>query len=154
MTTLTMMFSVAAVMYIATIMISLIRLTIGPTVTDRAVASDVIAVAVIALCALIGAASRRDDLQTITVVFTLIGFLYAVMIGRFTAQRAASKKILTPAQAAQVDLERLRQAERELHDEERKALKDAYDARPNETQPEGTTNQTQTGQPTPERKLR
>ncbi|MDO5719683.1 MAG: monovalent cation/H+ antiporter complex subunit F [Actinomycetaceae bacterium] len=117
---------------IATFLITLVRLTLGPTLLDRAVASDVIAVGAIGLTALVAVATKRDDVMVLTIIFTLIGFLYAVTIGRFSERVDRQKRILTPDEARAEHRRLLREAQAELHAEERQARQAARASQPAE----------------------
>lgn len=119
---------------IATFLITLVRLTLGPTLLDRAVASDVIAVGAIGLTALVAVATKRNDVMVLTIIFTLIGFLYAVTIGRFSERIDREKRILTPAEAHAEHMRLLREAQAELHAEEREARKAARSPKPTENE--------------------
>lgn len=121
---LTLIYMAAGTVMVATIALSLIRLALGPSIYDRATASDVIAVAVIGLSAMAGAANGRADVQIITVILTLIGFLYAVTIGRFTGRMSASRSILTPDQALAESQQMEAQARSEMHAEETAHLRE------------------------------
>lgn len=125
MTALSAIYMVTGIVIIATFIITLVRLTLGPTLLDRAVASDIIAVGAIGLTALVAVATSRDDVMVLAIVFTLIGFLYSVTIGRFSERTDRTKRILTPDEARIEHIRLLREAQAELHAEEREALKAA-----------------------------
>lgn len=125
MTALSAIYMVTGIVIIATFIITLVRLTLGPTLLDRAVASDIIAVGAIGLTALVAVATSRDDVMVLAIVFTLIGFLYSVTIGRFSERTDRTKRILTPDEARVEHIRLLREAQAELHAEEREALKAA-----------------------------
>lgn len=114
---LSLLYLAAGAAMVATIALSLVRLALGPGIYDRANASDVIAVAVIGLSAMLGAANHRTDVQIITVILTLIGFLYAVTIGRFTGKMSASHAILTPDEARAESLQMEAQARSQMYGE-------------------------------------
>lgn len=125
MTALSAIYMLTGIVIIATFIITLVRLTLGPTLLDRAVASDIIAVGAIGLTALVAVATSRDDVMVLAIVFTLIGFLYSVTIGRFSERTDRGKRILTPDEARVEHIRLLREAQAELHAEEREALKAA-----------------------------
>ncbi|MDO5729863.1 MAG: monovalent cation/H+ antiporter complex subunit F [Actinomycetaceae bacterium] len=125
MTPLTAIYTLTGMVIIATFIITLVRLTLGPTLLDRAVASDIIAVGAIGLTALVAVTSNRNDVMVLTIVFTLIGFLYSVTIGRFSERIDSGKRILTPDEAKSEHIRLIREAQAELHAEEREALKAA-----------------------------
>ncbi|MDO5722374.1 MAG: MrpF/PhaF family protein [Actinomycetaceae bacterium] len=114
----------AGMAMVATIGLSLVRLALGPSVYDRANASDVIAVAVIGLSAMLGAVNGRSDVQIITVILTLIGFLYAVTIGRFTGRMSASRSIMTEDEAKAEKAKMEREAHSQMYAEERAQLRE------------------------------
>lgn len=64
-----------------------VRMTIGPTVLDRAVAFDVLVSITIIALALEAAIARSTDTLPVLLVLTLLGFVGSVSIARFINPR-------------------------------------------------------------------
>ena len=64
-----------------------VRMTIGPTVLDRAVAFDVLVSITIIALALEAAVARSTDTLPVLLVLTLLGFVGSVSIARFINPR-------------------------------------------------------------------
>lgn len=63
-------------------LLAAIRAYIGPTINDRAVASDLIFFAFIGFIALIGLRTSIDALFDIILIATLLGFMAAISMAR------------------------------------------------------------------------
>lgn len=61
---------------------SAIRIAVGPTPADRAIAADLLTFAVIGLLALIGTRAHSEGTFDLVLVATLVGFLAAVSLAR------------------------------------------------------------------------
>ncbi len=66
--------------------LALIRMTLGPTMLNRAVAMDVLAATIVAGLAIEAAYNRHSATLPILVVVSLIGFVGSVSIARFAAK--------------------------------------------------------------------
>lgn len=111
---------------IATLLLSALRLALGPSVMDRAVASDVMSVAAVGITLLLAVRTGRNDVMVLAIMFALVGFMYSVTIGRFSKRSVSeSAPILTLEQAREEEIRQVREAQSELHAEEREALKAA-----------------------------
>lgn len=71
-----------AILGIAAVLVVL-RMTLGPTMLDRAISFDVLAAVLLAGIALDVAADRDADAVPILLVLTLLGFVGSVSIARF-----------------------------------------------------------------------
>lgn len=96
-------------------LLAVLRLTLGPTALDRAVAADLITSVGIGVTALVIVWWSREDLQALMVVFALTGFFSAVAIARFFGrENALERRILTREEAAaQMREEQEREARRQ-----------------------------------------
>lgn len=84
MTAMTVVLLVCAAMLLAAAICTVARMTIGPTLLDRAVAVDMFVA--IGICALALEAALHQHTHTIPVllVLTLLGFVGSVSVARFT----------------------------------------------------------------------
>ncbi|MGO1509536.1 MAG: monovalent cation/H+ antiporter complex subunit F [Actinomycetaceae bacterium] len=83
--------------------LALFRMERGPSTLDRAVSTDVVTAAVVALIGLMIAWTGDAAYMPILVVLTLVGFLTTVTIARFTAvEKSDEARILTKEELAQV----------------------------------------------------
>lgn len=73
---------VALFLLVAGILLAAVRAYLGPQITDRAVAADLIFFAVIGLIALIGLRTRIEALFDIILIATLLGFMAAISMAR------------------------------------------------------------------------
>lgn len=72
----------AAILGVAAVLV-VVRMTLGPTMLDRAIAFDVLAAVLLAGIALDVAADRDADAVPLLLVLTLLGFVGSVSIARF-----------------------------------------------------------------------
>lgn len=77
-----------AVMLGVAAVLALIRMTIGPTMLNRAVAMDVLAASIVAGLAIEAAYNRHSTTLPILVVVSLIGFVGSVSISRFASRES------------------------------------------------------------------
>lgn len=111
---------------IATMLLSLARLALGPSVVDRAVASDVMSVAAVGITVLLAVRTERDDVMVLAIMFSLVGFMYSVTIGRFNKRSATEDTpVLSEEEARKEEIRQVREAQSELHAEEREAVQAA-----------------------------
>lgn len=81
---MTFVIVVAAAMLSVAAVCTLVRMTIGPTMLDRAVALDVFVAIGICAVGLEAAANQRTFTLPLLLVLTLLGFVGSVSIARFT----------------------------------------------------------------------
>lgn len=74
------------------LLISLIRVILGPTLPDRVVALDLIAFVVISLIATYSISSGHPVYLDVAIVLALIAFLGTIAFSRFVLQRAEIQK--------------------------------------------------------------
>ncbi|MFT5659746.1 MAG: multicomponent Na+:H+ antiporter subunit F [Sulfurimonas sp.] len=77
------MFSVLSITLLIAIAMSILRLVLGPTVSDRVIAFDVIGIMAISLLVILALYFERMLYLDIALVFGLIGFLGTTIFGRF-----------------------------------------------------------------------
>jgi multicomponent Na+:H+ antiporter subunit F len=75
---------VCAAMLLVAAVCAVARMTLGPTLLDRAVALDVFVAIVICALALEAAVNRHTFTLPILLVLTLLGFVGSVSVARFT----------------------------------------------------------------------
>ena len=100
---------------LATLFLALLRLILGPTIMDRAVASDVLSVAAVGITSLLAVRTGRDDVMVLAIMFAMVGFMYSVTLGRFS-ERPSAPDSKTPKLTSA-------EAQSELHAEEREAIR-------------------------------
>jgi multicomponent Na+:H+ antiporter subunit F len=76
-------FGVAAALLLGCMLLSMMRLGIGPTVADRAVALDTINTLVVATMVLLGAAFGQVVLMDVAIVYALLSFVGTLYIARY-----------------------------------------------------------------------
>lgn len=102
--------------------LALVRVGRGPTLLDRAIASDVITACGIGLVAVMVVWWSRDDLAAVILLLAVAGFLSPVVIARFASrERADERRILTAQEAA----DQLRRREEEARQAELAELDEA-----------------------------
>ncbi len=77
----------AGVLVLLAALLTLVRLTLGPTILDRAVAVDVLTVVALAGGGLATVYSPREETMVFLVLLALTGFFSAVIVSRFVAVR-------------------------------------------------------------------
>lgn len=75
-------------MLLAAAILTLVRLIIGPTSLDRAIAIDVVTAAVIATVIILISWWHRTDLMVLLIVFALTAFFSTVTVSRFQGDAA------------------------------------------------------------------
>lgn len=83
MTPVGFLLSASLVLLVAALVLSLVRLIVGPTPLDRAVALDVFAAAVVAIVSVLIVQEGRYDLAALLIVFVLTAFFSTVTVSRF-----------------------------------------------------------------------
>ncbi len=76
-------FGVAAAVLVALMAISVLRMAIGPTVADRAVALDTVNTLVVTTMVLLGAATGLVVLVDVAIVYALLSFVGMLYIARY-----------------------------------------------------------------------
>lgn len=128
-TWITAILFVALMAMIATAFMTLVRLTLGPSIMDRAVASDVLAVAAAGITLVLAVRTDRTDVLVLAIMFSMVGFMYSVTLGRFSERpRDTTDSPATPEQLRAQEVRLMREAQSELHAEEREAIKAAREA--------------------------
>lgn len=75
------------VMVMAGVVLSFLRLVLGPSLPDRVVALDTMTVLIVAFCGLFALQSGTTAFLDVAVVLALIGFLATVALARFVERR-------------------------------------------------------------------
>ncbi len=78
------MFDIATVAVIVSIMITLYRVIMGPTIYDRVLAANAIGTMAVVLLVLIGFAYGRPHFLDLAVVYTLINFIATIAFLKYT----------------------------------------------------------------------
>ena len=81
-----MMFTVAIIAILITILLALVRALLGPTVYDRIAAMNMIGTKTILLIAVFAFLTDRHDLLDIALVYTLINFIGVVAVLKLIEQ--------------------------------------------------------------------
>jgi len=76
-------FGVVAAVLVALMAISVLRMAIGPTVADRAVALDTVNTLVVTTMVLLGAATGVVVLVDVAIVYALLSFVGTLYIARY-----------------------------------------------------------------------
>ncbi len=90
------MMSISLVMLVLGALLALLRLALGPTALDRAVAIDVVSAAVVGVVVALIAWKGRTDLMVLLIVFTLTSFFSTVTVARYTSGRLMWKQSQEP----------------------------------------------------------
>ena len=78
-----LIYNIAAIIALAGIVLSFIRLIIGPTIADRAVALDGMTIIAISLIVFIAYYSNRVIYLDVAIVYGLISFIGIIAIARY-----------------------------------------------------------------------
>lgn len=78
-------FGVAAAVMVAFMAVSVLRLAIGPTAADRAVALDTVNTLVVTTMVLLGVAFGQVVLVDVAIVYALLSFIATLYIARYLA---------------------------------------------------------------------
>lgn len=85
---------------VGAMVIVLIRLQIGPSNLDRAVALDVLTAIIVGMLVVVMALTGRIDLLPLLVVLTSVGFISSTVIARFSqAESISDRRILSREEA-------------------------------------------------------
>jgi len=77
------LFNIAAVIMLISLVLAIIRLLLGPTVGDRAVALDAMTIISLSLIGWIALSSGREIYLDVALVYGLISFVGIVAIARY-----------------------------------------------------------------------
>jgi len=77
------MFDIVSIMILVSIFLSIIRFLIGPSISDRVVAFDVMGIIGVSLLVILSLYYQRSLYLDIALVFGLIGFLGTTIFGRY-----------------------------------------------------------------------
>lgn len=110
-TAVTVLYWLSGGILILAAVLAIVRLSLGPTVLDRAVAADLLTAVGVGVTVLVILWWDRQDLRALMVIFALTGFFSSVTIARFAdRENVLEAKILTPEEIAVRDeKERLRE---------------------------------------------
>lgn len=72
---------------IAALVLSFIRLLLGPSAADRVVALDLMTILAVAFCALVAISSGRAAFLDVGVALALVAFLATVVLARYIERR-------------------------------------------------------------------
>lgn len=103
MTVLSFLLGASLVLLVAALMLSLVRLIMGPTPLDRAISLDVFAAAVVAIVSVLIVLEGRYDLAALLIVFVLTAFFSTVTVARFVGVgrgRDPRRKVTTTSEEA------------------------------------------------------
>jgi multicomponent Na+:H+ antiporter subunit F len=78
-----MMFTVAAVAVLVTMVLALVRALLGPTVYDRILAVNMFGTKALLLIAVIGFLTERPEFLDIALVYALINFIGTIAVMKF-----------------------------------------------------------------------
>lgn len=84
-------FDVVMILLLISLMLVVYRLVRGPTLPDRAVASDQIAIHVVGLIAVYSMSSHQPILLDLVIVVAIVGFLTMAVIGIYIDRAARGK---------------------------------------------------------------
>ena len=76
----------AFVMVMISIALAFYRIAVGPTLSDRVVALDMMTVTIVAFCGLYAIFSGVEAFLDVAIVVALIGFLATVALARYAAR--------------------------------------------------------------------
>lgn len=88
---MSIVFDVVTTALLISLMLVVYRLVRGPTLPDRAVASDQIAIHVVALIAVYSMSSQQPILIDLVIVTAIVGFLSVAVIGIYIERAAGGK---------------------------------------------------------------
>lgn len=77
------MFDIISIMLLISIFFSILRFLIGPTVSDRVIAFDIMGIMGTSLLVILSLYYQRNLYLDIALVFGLIGFLGTTIFGRY-----------------------------------------------------------------------
>lgn len=93
---ITILTGIAVALLAASAVLTLLRISRGPTSLDRVVGADVLVAVVIAALALEAIIDRNTTTLPVMLVLSLLGFAGSVSIARFVAERDTAQHWNTP----------------------------------------------------------
>lgn len=94
---------VAFVMVMLGVVFAFVRLVLGPTLSDRIVALDMMTVLLVSFCGLYAILSDDTAFVDVAIVLALVGFLATVALARFVERRKARADAPAPETGGQGD---------------------------------------------------
>jgi multisubunit Na+/H+ antiporter MnhF subunit len=88
---ISIVFDLVTVLLLISLILVIYRLVRGPTLPDRAVASDQIAIHVVGLIAVYSLSSQQSTLIDLVIVAAVVGFLSMAVIGIYIDRAARGK---------------------------------------------------------------
>ncbi len=76
-------FSVAALVLVVLVCLALVRLFLGPTIADRAIAVDTVNTLVVAALILLGVVYRQVIFIDVAIVYALLSFVSTLYIAKY-----------------------------------------------------------------------
>lgn len=98
MTPVGFLLSASLILLVVALLLSLVRLIVGPTPLDRAISLDVFAAGVVAIVSVLIVLEGRYDLAALLIVFVLTAFFSTVTVARFVGMgqgRDPRRKVTT-----------------------------------------------------------
>ncbi len=86
------MIAVSLGMLVLGALLALVRLALGPTPLDRAIAIDVVSAAVVGVIVALIAWQGRTDLMVLLIIFTLTAFFSTVTVARYSSSKLVQKQ--------------------------------------------------------------
>lgn len=110
----TVIYWISAALLVGAALLGIVRVNLGPTLLNRAVAADLVTSVGIGLTVLIIVWWNRQDLLVLLVLFALTGFFSAVSVSRFADRGSAlERRILSPEEAQRRAMEDRKREERQ-----------------------------------------
>lgn len=88
---MSLVFDVVTVILLISLLLVVLRLVRGPTLPDRAVASDQVSLHVVALIAIFSMSSSQPILIDLVIVIAVVGFVSLAVIGIYVERTARGK---------------------------------------------------------------
>ncbi len=74
------------------LLIALVRMVLGPTLSDRVVALDMMTTLIIAFCGVVAVLTAVSAFLDVAIVLALVGFLATVALARYAERRDPTNK--------------------------------------------------------------
>lgn len=107
----TIIYWVSAALLAVSAFLALVRLSLGKTILDRAVALDILTAVAIAVAALLIVWRGRSDLLVLLIIFALTGFLSSATVARFIGKETSSDRRILSMEEAKYEAAARRLAE-------------------------------------------
>lgn len=88
---MSVVFDVVMIMLLISLVLVIYRLVRGPTLPDRAIAGDQVAIHVVGLIAVYSMSSKQPILIDLVIVIAIVGFLSMAVIGIYIDRAARGK---------------------------------------------------------------